>query len=288
MEAANTGLQPIGDALEAEFARQTAAGREFRAPPINTGLADLDGVLGGLPRGELTFVAARPSTGLTTFLLELAAGAAIGNGVLAVLISTTMSPAEISQRVIAARGKISGERVAERRLLPHEMARAKRALREMHEAPLLLDADPGSRAVEERAARAAEVNGLELIVVDAFEGWGNPPLDAARDAARALRQLAGDRSIAIVLGLVLPYDLRSASPRPPAPVDLLATPGLVERGDTVLAFSRPEIYEPYTDRPGIAQVDVCGGRRQRGSLEFCFLDRYPRVVNKAREHRVID
>lgn len=171
--------------------------------------------------------------------------------------------------------------LAEQRLKPPYIASAKRALGEVREASFLLDADSGSRALEHRVADAAEVEGVEMIVVDAAGGWATPP-EAAQNTARELRSLGRDRSVAIVLGLVLPYDPPPAPPRPPAPADLLALPGLVERDDTVLNFSREELYDPYTERQGIAQIDVFGRRRHQARLDLCFLDRYPRVIDLAR------
>ena len=212
----------------------------------------------------------------------MAAGAAVGKGIPSVLISTSMSSAGLAQRVICARGKIPLARLRENRLEPPYVAKAQRALAEIRVAPFFLDPESGSGSLQRRVADAAGVEGVELVVIDAFEGLVGPSPGNAQDIAYELRGLARDRSIAIVLGLVLPYDPPPAPPRPPALADLLAHDGLLERDDTVLGLWQPEFHDPCTERPGIAQIDVFGGDRPPISIELAFLDRYPSMVDIAR------
>src|SRR5690625_8038615 len=73
---------------------------------FSTALRDFDDMTGGLQRGELIIVAARPSVGKTAFALNLAMGHAGNNGS-ALIFSVEMGTKQLLQRMISSVGRIN-------------------------------------------------------------------------------------------------------------------------------------------------------------------------------------
>lgn len=74
-----------------------------------TAFDDLDDMTGGLQRGELIIVAARPSVGKTAFALSLAAAHA-ANGGRSLFFSLEMGVKQLLQRMISAQGKVDSQK----------------------------------------------------------------------------------------------------------------------------------------------------------------------------------
>lgn len=76
---------------------------------LGTSFQDFDEMTGGLQRGELIIVAARPSVGKTAFTLNLAAGCA-KNGGSPLIFSLEMGTKQLLQRMISAEGFIDSQK----------------------------------------------------------------------------------------------------------------------------------------------------------------------------------
>lgn len=74
-----------------------------------TSFGDLDNMTGGLQRGELIIVAARPSVGKIAFALNLAAGHAT-NGGASLVFSLEMGTKQLLQRMISSEGMINSQK----------------------------------------------------------------------------------------------------------------------------------------------------------------------------------
>lgn len=98
-----TGSEAIMDALDAMQADAV--------PIITTGLADLDYVLGGWPRGELVIVAGRPGMGKSAFTVSSVARAArAGHG--AVVFSLEMTRKQMGSRLASDLAYVAADPIA--------------------------------------------------------------------------------------------------------------------------------------------------------------------------------
>jgi replicative DNA helicase len=73
---------------------------------VPTGLAELDGLTGGLHPGTLTVIGAAPSVGKSTLVLDFCRSASIRHKLPAVLFSLEMTAAEISMRLLSAESRV--------------------------------------------------------------------------------------------------------------------------------------------------------------------------------------
>lgn len=83
----------------------------YQAKPVATGIGELDAILcGGLRRGELTILGARPAVGKSSVLLQIARCAA-QQGKRVMFVSLEMSAQQIGARILSANSGLNGGRL---------------------------------------------------------------------------------------------------------------------------------------------------------------------------------
>ncbi len=118
---------------------------------VATGFSDLDRMTTGLQRGELCIVAARPSMGKTSLVLNVAQNAAIDHSIPVAIFSLEMSKEQLVQRLLCAEGRVDSQRLRRGQLSAEEYQRLAAAAGHLNTAPLWIDDSPGSTVLEMRA-----------------------------------------------------------------------------------------------------------------------------------------
>ena len=85
---------------------------------IDTGLQELDNIVGGMRRGHLLIAAARPSMGKSAFCLDVAVNVT-RTGVAVALFSLEMSSIDIAERLLAKSMRLGSDRL--RMIRPHDV-----------------------------------------------------------------------------------------------------------------------------------------------------------------------
>src|SRR5690606_32038683 len=104
---ARSSCADLGDELHRAFDYLDARrerGHELTGVP--TGFRDIDKVTGGLHRGELVILAARPSMGKTALALNIARNAAVNAGKRVAVFSLEMSAQALVLRLLAAEARV--------------------------------------------------------------------------------------------------------------------------------------------------------------------------------------
>src|SRR5690606_21476273 len=140
-------------------------------PGIPTGLVDLDEILnGGMRRGALITVGARPGMGKSAFAETLALNAAL-DGHSTLFMSMEMPESEVVERAIASVGRVSARALArgDRGLdLNDGRRKVTHAVTTMSEAKLCIDDEPGLSLLQvvTKARAIKRKHGLDLLVID--------------------------------------------------------------------------------------------------------------------------
>ncbi len=160
---------PIKDALAASFDRldelhKRAGG--LRGVP--TGFIDLDNKLAGMQDANLIILAARPGTGKTAMVLNIAQHVAVKEKIPVGIFSLEMSKEELVDRLLVSQADIDAWRLKTGKLSDDDFTRLSEAMGELAEAPIFIDDTPGINMVEMRTkARRLQVEqGVKLIIVD--------------------------------------------------------------------------------------------------------------------------
>ncbi|MBM4435691.1 MAG: replicative DNA helicase, partial [Actinobacteria bacterium] len=168
-EARTRDFEPIREILH-RFRDELDVRMENRMGPtgVATGLRQLDLLTGGLQRGDLLVLAARPGGGKTALSLNLAVHAAKHNDVGVGYFSLEMPSEQIAQRILGAEARINAMRIRDGRLDPDEYQLVAHTMSRIAEYPIYVDDSPGLNVLELRskARRLQMEHNIGLVVID--------------------------------------------------------------------------------------------------------------------------
>jgi replicative DNA helicase len=265
--------------------------KEESVLPIATGLVDLDRQLGGgLERGTLTIVAARPAMGKTA--LALAIGRAVGSddGV-AELLSMEMPKRQVMDRNIAAIGKIPLSWIKEPTDdTPEARAcwdRLSYAYQKAQEINLFIDDQTALNMVQIRA-KARQVKRkagrLDVLIVDQLSFITGSELEnrsyALGEYTRGFVALAKELDCAVVLLCQLNRKCEDRPNKRPMCSDLADSGSIEQDAATIIFIYRDEIYNPDTPDKGVAEL-IVGKARQgaTGTVPATYIGEQTRFEN---------
>ena len=259
---------------------------------VPTGFDDIDRKTRGLQPGDLVIVAARPSMGKTSLVLNMCQHVATHGGI-AGFFSLEMSKESLFMRMLASEAKIDMYRLMSGQIGQKEYGQITHAMETLSEARLFVDDTAGIGALEMRAKcrRLAAEHGLDLVIIDyiqLMQGRGrfeNRTLELA-SISRSLKGLAKELSVPIVVLSQLSRAPESRADRRPQLSDLRESGALEQDADVVLFIYREDQYAdknaPPTDTQGVAEI-IIGKQRNgpTGVVRLAFIKEFTRFENLA-------
>jgi replicative DNA helicase len=265
---------------------------------VPSGFADLDRMTTGLQKGDLVIVAARPSMGKTSWILNVAANAAIGHNIPVALFSLEMSSEQLVQRLLCAEGRIDAQKLRRGRLSQEEHQRLAAAAGHLNTAPVWIDDSPGSNVLEIRAkARRlqselrTDAKDLGLVIVDYLQLMSASTRSENRvqevsEISRGLKALARELEVPVVALSQLSRGPEQRTDKHPMLSDLRESGSIEQDADLVMFLYRPEYYAPAEKREeleGKAELIVSKQRNgPTGVVELFFQKAYTRFDSVAR------
>jgi replicative DNA helicase len=222
---------------------------------VSTGIHDLDEMTGGLQRGDLVIVAARPSMGKTAFVTGVGLHAAISHQTPVAMFSLEMSKQQVVQRMLCSEALVDLGRLLRGRLQDDDFGRLAQAAGHLNTAPVWID-DSGSINVLEMRAKArrlkADQPDLGLIVIDYIQlmsGGGDAENRQQEVSAisRGLKALAKELEVPIIALSQLSRAPEQRSDHRPQLSDLRESGSIEQDADLVMFLYRPEYYHTAMD-----------------------------------------
>jgi replicative DNA helicase len=258
---------------------------------VATGFDDLDRKTRGLQPGDLVIVAARPSMGKTSLVLNICQHVATHGGV-AGFFSLEMSKEQLFMRMLASEARIDTYRLLSGQIGQKEYGQISHALQTLSEAQMFIDDTAGIGVMEMRAKarRLQAEHGLHVLAVDYIQlmtGRGrfeNRTLELA-SISRSLKGLAKELSVPIVVLSQLSRAPEARSDKRPQLSDLRESGALEQDADVVGLIFREEMYK-LGDEPGendgIAEIIIAKQRNgPTGTIKLAFLREQTRFANLA-------
>src|SRR5262249_61141588 len=115
-----------------------------------TGFTEPDALTTGLQKSDLVVLAARPSVGKTSFVLNIAEHAAVRDGLSVGVFSLEMSKEQLVLRLLSSVGDIDSQRLRTGFLEELDFARIAPAMNALSEAPVYIDDTPNITTMELR------------------------------------------------------------------------------------------------------------------------------------------
>lgn len=260
---------------------------------VPTGFTDLDEMTSGLQPSDLIIVAARPSMGKTSLVLNIAQHIGTKTDMTVGVFSLEMSKEQLFLRMLTAEARIDAHRLRGGFLGERDWGRLSQAIGTLSEARIFIDDTPSIGVLEMRAKcrRLAAEHGLHLVIVDyiqLMQGRGRFESRTLEVAAisRSLKGLAKELNVPIVVLSQLSRAPESRSDHRPQLSDLRESGALEQDADVVIFIYREEQYadksEPPPDSQGVAEL-IIGKQRNgpTGVVKLAFIREFTRFENLA-------
>ena len=259
---------------------------------VSTGFEKMDEMTAGLQRGDLVIVAGRPSMGKTTFAVNIAENAAIGNGIPVAIFSMEMGAEQLAFRMISSIGRVNQGNLRRGRLTDEDHSRISSAVTMLTEAPIFIDDGAALTPTEirARARRLKREHGLGMIVVDYLQlmqvaGTAENRATEISEISRSLKALARDLEVPVIALSQLNRSVEQRVDKKPVMSDLRESGAIEQDADVILFIYRDEVYNPdTTSRKGIADIIIAKQRNGPiGDFPLTFLGEYTKFENLVAE-----
>ncbi len=217
---------------------------------LYTGITDLDKMICGLHRQELTIIGARPGVGKTTLALQIAEHIA-ERGTETAIISLEMSDTQVIQKLISRRARINSYKMRMGTLETKELEQVGIVSAEIAELPIhLITKARTIQHIENIARKLKNKNNLGLMIIDYIQliknkGKFNSREQEVADITRTLKLLSLELNIPIV-GLCQLN--RNAARQEPTLADLRESGAIEQDADNILfLYQEAESTETVVD-----------------------------------------
>ena len=249
---------------------------------IPTGFKQLDNMLSGLQRSDLVILAARPSMGKSSMALDIARHVAVFENLPVGIFSLEMSKDQLVERLLASQANVDSWRLRTGKLQDtggdNDFSRLQTAMGSLSEAPIYID-DAGTTNIMQMRAMARRLQadkGLGLIIVDYLQLMDSSnkyatPIQQVTENSRALKQLAKELNIPVLVLSQLSRAVEQRTPHRPMLSDLRESGAIEQDADVVMFIYRDDKYNENSLEKNIAEIIVAKHRNgAQGAIKLYF------------------
>lgn len=269
-------LGPVLKIIEARYDRKQAI------TGVPSGLTKIDEMTAGFQPSDLIIIAARPSMGKTSLVMNAVQNAAVEFGVPALVFSLEMSKEALVERMICSEARIDSTRLRSGFLEQRDWINLTKAASRISEAPIDID-DSGAPTLLDIRARArrwrAEHQGAHGIVVvdylqliDPQKEKGQSDASAVGKVSRGLKALAKELRVPVVALSQLSRAVEERKDNRPVMSDLRDSGAIEQDADGIIFIYRDAVYHNPGNCDGTKKGGGACGRcaRNEGVAEAIF------------------
>ena len=291
-DAIGDGLVGVTDVLEGAIERiEEIENRGTGLSGLPTYFTDLDNYLSGLQDGNLAVIASRPSMGKSSLALNIGTSVAKEGKVVA-FFSLEMTKEELVQRVLFSEAKVTSGDARKGQLGPEKWSRVVEAASKVNNLPLYFDDAPVITVTDIRAKsrRLKSAKNLDLIIVDYLQLMQSSSRDNRQqeiaEISRNLKNLARELKVPILALSQLNRAAEAREDKRPRLGDLRESGAIEQDADIVMMLYRDDYYNPGTDIPGVAEVNIVKNRSgMTGKVELFFSKEFTQFSNYSRQEQ---
>ena len=244
---------------------------------LPTGFTALDNLLAGLQKSDLIIIAARPSVGKTSLVLDMVRNIGTRQKKPVGLFSLEMSKEQLVDRLICAQANVDLWKMRTGRLSDRpeddDFPRIGHAIGTLSESPIFIDDSPNINIMQIRtkARRLQAEHGLGMIVIDylqLMESKGNSDnrVQEVAEITRGLKGIARELNIPVVALSQLSRLVEQSKPAIPKLSHLRESGSIEQDADVVLFIYRKAADRNYRledippDERNIAEIHIAKHR----------------------------
>lgn len=285
-EHADKIMRRVIKAIEQRYDRQQAI------TGVPSGYQRIDAMTQGWQPSDLIILAARPSMGKTSLVMNAVFNAAIEFRIPALVFSLEMSKEQLIERMVSTDARIDSTRLRGGFLEQRDWINLTKTASLIAGAPIDIDdaSDPTILDIRARARRwrADNPGELAIVVVDYLQlintqrERGENESTAVGRVSRGLKGLAKELRVPVIALSQLSRAVEDRKDKRPGLHDLRESGAIEQDADVVAFIYRDEVYKANTDDKGIAEI-IIGKHRNGplGTVRLRFLAEYTRFENIA-------
>lgn len=293
----------VGKYLDAAIEKvQNAHANQGALTGLATGFHDFDQMTAGLQPSDLIILAARPSVGKTSLVLNIAESAALTGAPVGVF-SLEMSSEQIAERILCSQARVNLKHLRSGFFTKRDAAQLLQTASRIHNIPLYIDDTPNLTPTEvfsrSRRLKSQQPN-LGLLIIDYLQlmsGGGRieSRQQEVSEISRSLKILARDLNVPIIACSQLSRAIEKRDDHMPRLSDLRESGSIEQDADLVIFLHRETLKGDFE---GDGEEDLEAGKQVHyaykliigkhrngpvGELDIYFAREYTRFYDAARE-----
>lgn len=268
------------------------AQQEGQVIGITTGFMDIDAKTTGLHPADFILIAARPSMGKTSLVLNIARNAAMIDRAPVAIFSLEMARDQLVQRLLSAESHVELQKIRTGELTDEDWHKIIEASEHLAQSPIYIDDTPGITVMEMRskARRLKLEHGLKMIVIDYLQLMSGSGKTESRqqeisEISRGLKGLARELEVPVISLSQLSRAPEARTDHRPMLSDLRESGAIEQDADLVGFLYRDDYYNPETDKRNIAELIIAKQRNgPTGTIELAWLGQFTKFESLER-HR---
>ncbi|HHT9116639.1 MAG: replicative DNA helicase [Planctomycetes bacterium] len=283
----NTASTKLNEILKETFSRiENLHDRQSRLTGLSAGFYDLDDITCGLQPSELIIVAARPSMGKTSLVLNVVEHVGVVEKKPVVIFSLEMSAQQVAQNMLCSHARIDAHKLRMGFLDDKQWSDLSYGLGSLSEAPIFIDDTPGLTVLEMRAkARRLKAQyDIQLVAVDYLQLMESSREENRQQEisviSRRLKSLARELKIPVIAVSQLNRSVESREGHRPRMSDLRESGSIEQDADVIVLLHRDNYYDP--DKDNTAELIIAKQRNgPTGVVKLTFLSHFMRFESLA-------
>jgi len=249
---------------------------------LASGYQQLDELTSGFQKGEMIILAARPSMGKTSLLLNLAEHMSAVDGIPVAIFSLEMSKQQLAQRLLASYSRYDLRQMRRGMISPEDWDRLKLAAGDLERAPIFIDDSPRLTVLELRAKarRLKAAHDIQCVFIDylqlmTFAGRADSRYEQITEISHGLKALARELEIPVIAAAQLNRGPADRPTHRPLMSDLRESGAIEQDADVVTLLHNEDYYhqgDPNYTPTGLTELIVAKQRNgPTGIVKFVFL-----------------
>ena len=287
----NTGdLVPIKDVVLSALDKiELASKNAGSVTGIPTGFLDLDYKTAGLQPSDLILVAARPSMGKTSFVLNIAQHVAFKAKKSVAIFSLEMSKEQLVNRLFALEAQVDAQSLRTGNLKDSDWEKLIESAGIIGKSNLIIDDTPGISISELRSkCRKFKLeHNLDLIIIDYLQlmtgrvgSKSESRQQEISEISRALKGIARELNVPVVALSQLSRAVEQRPDHRPMLSDLRESGAIEQDADVVMFIYRDDYYNKDTELKNVAEIIIAKQRNGAiGTINLTWLPQYTKFAN---------
>lgn len=257
---------------------------------IPTGFLDLDYKTAGFQPSDLILIAARPSMGKTSFVLNIVQHVALRENKAVAVFELEMAKEQLVNRLLSQESKVNLQSIRTGNMKDDEWERLIESADAIAKSKILIDDTPSISISELRSKcrRFKLEYDVQMVMIDYLQLMtGSGKIESRQqeisDISRSLKALARELHVPVVACSQLSRAVEQRPDHRPLLSDLRESGAIEQDADVVMFIYRDDYYNKDTEMKNVAEIIIAKQRNGSiGTVNLAWLPEYTQFANLAK------